>query len=262
MLFRIFKALHSFEIFYKNNIRNKLPDIIVWHYLKMWGVEMSVYVIRTLLLYVLVLVMMRIMGKRQISDLQTNELVVTLLISNIAAIPIQDTSLPLLSGAIPIILLVACEILVSFLMLKNGKFRRLICGKPQIIIHDGTIDQKKMKLLRISTEDLMEQLRQEGIFAIEDVRYAVIETNGMLSVLKKPDKDSVTAEQLSINNATNDFEVVIISDGELAEDSMNLCGITKEWLNGILTENNLTKEDVFIMTATSELKYNIVKKEG
>lgn len=223
---------------------------------------MSISVIRTLILYVLILIMMRIMGKRQISDLQTNELVVTLLISNIAVIPMQDTSLPLLSGVVPIMLLVACEVTISFIMLKNGKFRRLICGKPQIIISKGIIDQKKMKLLRISTEDLMEQLRQEGIFALDDVKYAVVETNGKISVLKNPLKDTVTAQQMNITNATNTFEVVIISDGEIAECSMQLCGITEEWLNQTLRKNNVSIKDIFIMTATSEHQYSIIKKEG
>ena len=117
---------------------------------------MTISVIRTLILYVVVLVMIRVMGKRQISELQTSELVVTLLISNIAVIPMQDTSLPLLSGVVPILLLVGCEIILSWLMLKNSAFRALVCGKPQIIISNGTVNQKKMKLLRISTEDLME----------------------------------------------------------------------------------------------------------
>ncbi len=222
---------------------------------------MTISVIRTLILYLIVLVMIRVMGKRQISELQTSELVVTLLISNIAVIPMQDTSLPLLSGVVPILLLVGCEIILSWLMLKNSAFRALVCGKPQIIISDGTINQKKMKLLRISTEDLMEQLRQAGVFAIGDVKYAILETNGKLSVLKKPEKDSVTAQQMNIENFEDEFEVVIISDGEIAEGSMSVCGVTKGWLNKTLKKNGVTVKDVFIMTANSEHSYNIIKKE-
>jgi uncharacterized membrane protein YcaP (DUF421 family) len=205
--------------------------------------------------------MIRIMGKRQISELQTSELVVTLLISNIAVIPMQDTSLPLLSGVVPILLLVGCEIILSWLMLKNSAFRALVCGKPQIIISNGTINQKKMKLLRISTEDLMEQLRQAGVFALGDVKYAILETNGKLSVLKKPEKESVTAQQMNIEKFEDEFEVIIISDGEIAEGSMNVCGVTKGWLNKTLKKNGVTIKDVFIMTANSEHSYNIVKKD-
>ena len=222
---------------------------------------MTISVIRTLILYVVVLVMIRVMGKRQISELQTSELVVTLLISNIAVIPMQDTSLPLLSGVVPILLLVGCEIILSWLMLKNSAFRALVCGKPQIIISNGTVNQKKMKLLRISTEDLMEQLRQAGVFALSDVKYAILETNGKLSVLKKPEKESVTAQQMHIENFDDEFEVVVISDGEIAEGSMNVCGVTKSWINKTLKKNKIDIKDVFIMTANSEHSYNIIKKE-
>ncbi len=222
---------------------------------------MTISVIRTIVLYVVVLIMMRIMGKRQISDLQTSELVVTLLISNIAVIPMQDTSLPLLSGIVPILLLVACEVILSWVMLKNGSFRSLICGKPQIIINNGTLDQNKMKVLRISTEDLMEQLRQAGVFTLADVKYAILETNGKLSVLKKPEKENVTAEQMKITDYSDEFEVVIISDGEIAEGSMSIFGITQSWVNKILKKNKLDIKDVFIMTVNSERSYNIIKKE-
>lgn len=223
---------------------------------------MSISVIRTLILYVLILIMLRLTGKRQISELQTSELVVTLLISNIAVIPMQDTSLPLLSGVVPILLLVACEIVMSLLMLKNSKFRRAICGIPQIIMNNGVIDQKKMKMLRISTEDLWEELRQANIFSLDEVKYAVLETNGKLSVLKKPQKDTATAEQLNVNNPTNEFELVIISDGEIAESSMKFCGISQDWLKKTLRKNNVNSKDIFIMTATPNYKYNIIKKEG
>lgn len=222
---------------------------------------MTISVIRTIVLYVVVLIMMRIMGKRQISDLQTSELVVTLLISNIAVIPMQDTSLPLLSGVVPILLLVASEVILSWVMLKNSSFRSLICGKPQILIDNGTLDQNKMKVLRISTEDLMEQLRQAGVFTLGDVKYAIVETNGKLSVLKKPEKENVTAEQMKITDYSDEFEVVIISDGEIATGSMSILGITQSWINKILKKNKLDVKDVFIMTVNSERSYNIIKKE-
>lgn len=223
---------------------------------------MAISVIRTLILYIVILVMVRLMGKRQISDLQTSELVVTLLISNIAVIPMQDTSLPLLSGVVPIMLLVACEIAISFIMLKNNKIRQLICGKPQIVIFNGVVDQKKMRELRISIEDLSEQLRQEGVFALSDVKYAIVETNGKISVMKKPLKDSVTAEQMKIPSPTADFEAVVINDGEFSQNSMKFCGVTEEWLRKTLKRNNTDIKDVFIMTATADHKYNIVKKEN
>ena len=151
---------------------------------------MTISLIRTLLLYVMIIAAVRIMGKRQISELQTSELVVTLLISDIAAIPMQNTGQPLSSGIIPILVLVSCEIAASFFMVKNSRFRKLVAGKPQVVINNGTVDQAQMKRLRMSTEDLSEQLRQMNVFSIQDVAYAIVETNGKLSVDEKAGKGS------------------------------------------------------------------------
>ena len=222
---------------------------------------MTISVIRTIILYILVLILMRIMGKRQISDLQTSELVVTLLISNIAVIPMQDPTLPLVSGVIPIILLVGMEVLMSYFMMKNTKFRSLICGRPQIVIWEGKPDRERMKLLRMTTEDLFEQLRQQGVFALSDVRYAIIETNGTLSVMKKATKDTVTPEQLQLKNVHSEFEIVVISDGVIAENSMKLCHISQTQLQNILTKEKINAKDIFIMTLTPTHKYNIIKKQ-
>lgn len=223
--------------------------------------KMAVSVIRTIILYAVILTMLRIMGKRQISELQTSELVVTLLISNIAVIPMQEPTLPLISGIIPIMLLVGCEVTISFIMMKSSRFRGLVCGHPQVIIENGVINQNKMKMLRMTTEDLTEQLRQAGVFSLSDVEYAIIETNGNLSVLKKTLKDNVTAEQLGIKDETVSFEFVVISDGELAESSMKLCGVDRKWIESKLKKSCLSIEDVFIMTVNLEKGYSIIKKE-
>lgn len=177
---------------------------------------MTISLIRTLLLYVMIIAAVRIMGKRQISELQTSELVVTLLISDIAAIPMQNTGQPLSSGIIPILVLVSCEIAASFFMVKNSRFRKLVAGKPQVVINNGTVDQAQMKRLRMSTEDLSEQLRQMNVFSIQDVAYAIVETNGKLSVMKKPEKDQVSASMLGIAVPDHGIDAVVISDGELS----------------------------------------------
>ena len=146
--------------------------------------------LRAVLLYIVILSAVRLMGKRQISELQTSELVVTLLISDLAAVPMQNTGQPLVSGLIPIAVLVMCEIAASVFMLKSGKFRRLVCGKPVVLINNGKVDQKEMARLRLSVEDLFEELREKDVFSIGDVAWAIMETNGKLSVVKKPEKDS------------------------------------------------------------------------
>lgn len=223
--------------------------------------NMIISAIRTLLLYVLIIFAVRMMGKRQISELQTSELVVTLLISNIASIPMQDTDQSMLSGIIPILVLVVCEVIISFLMLKRAGFRRVICGKPIVVINDGKIDQSEMKRLRMSTEDLYEQLRQKNVFNIEDVAFAVMETNGTLSVLKKPENETVTAKQMGIKTTDKGLQAVVISDGEIAQSSLDFCGLDKEWLYSILSNENIKLNDIFIMTADKRRTYQIIKKE-
>ena len=213
---------------------------------------MAISFIRTLLLYIVIIAAVRLMGKRQISELQTSELVVTLLISDIAAIPMQNTGQPLVSGFLPIAVLVACELIISTVMLKSAKFRRFVCGKPVIVINDGKIDQGQMRRLRMSTEDLSEQLRQMDVFHIEDVAYAIVETNGKLSVLKKPDK----------LQPDNSLLGIVISDGEISEFSVSLCGLTQEWIHGILQGEKIDQKDVFLMTADREKNYHIIKKEA
>lgn len=222
---------------------------------------MLISVIRTLILYTVIIIAVRLMGKRQISDLQTSELVVTLLISDIAAIPMQNTAQSLLSGFIPILILVLCEIVLSVLMIKNSKFRKLICGKPQIVIFNGKVDQRQMKRLRISTEDLMEQLRQEDVFALEDVEYAIIETNGKMSVLKKPSKNPPSAELLGLDPPDDEFEAVVINDGDISACSLRICEISKAWIDSVLEENKIKQKDVFMMTVNRNREYNIIMRE-
>ena len=222
---------------------------------------MIISVIRTILLYIVIILAIRIMGKRQIGELQTSELVVTLLISNIAAIPKQNTEQSLLSGIVPILILIVCEIIISFLMLKRAGFRRIICGKPIVIISDGKINQSEMQRLRMSTEDLSEELRQQGIFNIEDVGFAIVETNGKLSVLKKPEKDIPTAEELGIKTNDKGLEVVVISDGEISKYSLKICGLNRDWLFDILKKENTELNDVFLMIANGQGEYKIIEKE-
>lgn len=223
---------------------------------------MTISLIRTLLLYVMIIAAVRIMGKRQISELQTSELVVTLLISDIAAIPMQNTGQPLSSGIIPILVLVSCEIAASFFMVKNSRFRKLVAGKPQVVINNGTVDQAQMKRLRMSTEDLSEQLRQMNVFSIQDVAYAIVETNGKLSVMKKCRK-RIRYPPSCWESAVPDhgIDAVVISDGRAVKFSLELCHLTEEWVMGVLNGQNLRLEDVFIMTANPKKNYYLIRKD-
>lgn len=222
---------------------------------------MYITIIRTVLLYVLIVFAVRIMGKRQLSELQPSELVVTLIIADIASIPMEDNSRPLLSGIIPMLILVALEIIVSVLMMKIPKFRKVVCGSPVMIIEDGRLLQKEMKRLRITTEDLCVQLRQQGVFSLDDVEYCIAETNGNLSVLQKPNKRNPTAQDLDITIEDTGIETVIINDGEFLNNSLRLSKTNTKEIKKILKRENTELKDVFIMTYNQAGDYKIIKKD-
>ncbi len=225
------------------------------------GDFMLISIIRTMILYVFIIVAIRLMGKRQISDMQPSELVVTLVISDIASLPMQNVSQPLLSGVVPVLVLVALEIATSVFMLKNRRFRRAVCGTPVVVIENGAILQKQMKRLRMSTEELCAQLRQQGIFSLQDVQYCIVETNGSLSVLEQPQKRVPTAEQQNITIPDNGIEAVVISDGEILESSLKLCDTDREQINNILLRNHMPLDNVFLMTLDNKGKYQIIERD-
>ena len=222
---------------------------------------MAVILLRTVLMYGVILLAVRLMGKRQVSQLQNSELVVTLLLSELAVLPIQEEEKPLWVGLAPMAALVACELLVSVLMLKSGQFRQLVCGSPTVVIERGQVLQKAMRRLRLTTEDLFEQLRQKGVFYLEDVAWAIIETNGRMSVIRRPEEDPVTPKQLGLKVPFPGLEVAVISDGELSRRSLALCGKEEAWVRRRLEERGLSERQVFLMTVRTDGKYRILPKE-
>ena len=222
---------------------------------------MLISLIRTILLYIVILIGVRIMGKRQISQLQTSELVVTLLISELAVMPIQEHDEPILNGLLPIIVLILCEIIVSLVMLKSGKFRRAVCGKPIVVIENGRILQDQMRKLRMSTEDLFEQLRQNDVFYLQEIAYAIIETNGMMSVIKNPEYDFLTPKEMGVKVKFDGLEVVVVSDGEISDNSVKLCKKDRAWVLGCITKAGLSLQEVFLMTARMDGTHKIIRKE-
>ena len=222
---------------------------------------MAETLIRTAVLYVVVVTVLRILGKRQIGELQPNELVVTIMISELAAIPMQDLNRPLSSGIIAIFMLAFLEIILSTITLKFKKARRIVNGKPAILIHDGVIDQKMLKKMRLTVDDIMEDLRIAGIFRVEDVEHAIIETNGKMSVLQKAETLPVPASQTQTTVPKNTLPAVVISDGKPIQENIPVCGQTEEKLKNALTSRRLTAKDVFIMTADENDQYMIIKRE-
>lgn len=222
---------------------------------------MFISLIRAVIMYIVVVCAIKFMGKRQIGELEASELVITFMISDIASIPMQNSSQPILSGLIPIGVLVCLEILVSWLMLKSYKFRTLTCGKCVIVINDGKINQKELHKLRINVYDLCEQLRQMNVFSISDVAYAIMETNGKLSVLKKSEKQPPDSSTLKVQTEKSILDLVVISEGRINDYSLSICCLNRQWINDILSKEKININDVFIMTANKNKKFNIIKKE-
>ncbi len=223
---------------------------------------MLIAIVRTLILYIFIITAIRLMGKRQISDMQPSELVVTLVVSDIASLPMQNTSQPLLSGIIPVLILVGLEILTSVLMMKSRTVRKLVCGNPVVVIEDGKLLQKQMKRLRMTNSDLMEQLRQQNVFSLDDVQYCIVETNGALSILEKPEKRIPNADEAGVVIADNKLESVVVSDGKILKEGLSLCQKNEKKVVNILSENHIGLDSVFLMTMDGNGEYRIIRKEN
>ncbi len=213
------------------------------------------------ILYILAIASVRIMGKRQIGELQPTELVITLLLSEIIAIPIQDTSIPIVNTLIAVFLLIGFEILASVLNMKSVKFRTLIQGHPLIVIDDGVINQKLIKQLRFTVDDLLEALRQKDVFDISQVQYAIVETNGQMSVLLKPECETVTRSDLELKPQQTKLQCLVVADGEMISQDFDICRTSTEKLSKIIKKEKTKLDDILLMTIDKNGNRNIVKKE-
>ena len=203
------------------------------------------------------------MGKRQLGELQPSEFVIAILISNIATLSIEDTDIPLIGAVVPIITLMSAEVILSYITLKSGKAQVIVTGTPVVIIRNGKIEQKSMSELRLSIEDLMSQLRINGIFDIQEVSWAIVETNGQLSVYPKAKAQPVTNETLCDPKSAKDSPpMVLISDGVLCSKTLSACNLTEKWLSGILDDEKAKVKDIFLMTCDPYANYYIVRKES
>jgi len=218
---------------------------------------------RTILIYFAVIAALRIMGKRQVGELAPAELVVTIMISNIATLSIEDVNIPLLGSILPIFVLVGCEVIESFFSLKSRIMRRLFEGSPRVVIRDGVIDQNELKDLRWSLDELTEQLRQKDIFDIREVSFAIVETSGALSAYQKFHARPVSTQMLNLpaDGEPDAPPLTVISDGSLDEDALRFLNLRREWLDKILAEKQLAIEDIFILTCDRRAQYSLVEKE-
>lgn len=203
----------------------------------------------SVIIYAILIFLMRVIGKRQLGELELSELVVTILISEAASRPLVEPETPIITVLIPIVTLLGMELLLSLVSLKSVKLRALLSGKPALLIVHGRIDQSQMKRNRITPDELQEALRAEGILDLNAVEYAVLETNGRISVIPTPAERTVTAGQLGIDAADAGWPVIVVNNGRVLSDNLKLLGRDERWLEKALRSNGLSSPaDVYMMT--------------
>lgn len=216
---------------------------------------MFIVLFRTVILFVLVIIALRIMGKRQIGQLQPYELVVAIMISELASLPMQDTRIPLAHGIIPIVTLLVIQIFVSVVELKSSKARTIIDGKPCIIISKGKIVISELRNQVFTVNDLLEELRINGYFNIEDIEYAILETNGQISVILKGDAEPATKKDINVQVNPKSMPLTIISEGSIIYDNLKILNKDEIWLQEQLKNSNIkSKDDVFLAVMNLEGK--------
>ncbi len=218
---------------------------------------------RTIILYLLIIVGIRLMGKRQVGELEPSELVLDLIIADLAAVPMQDFGIPLLAGVIPILTLLCITMILSLFTMRSLKFRALICGVPSVIVADGKVRQAEMRRNRFTLDELMEELRMQGVVDLTTVKYAILENNGRVSVLMKATEMPVTAGQMGQHPTDPGLPVILINDGRLITDNLASRGLDDVWLQKQLEVHHVRRADqVFLLTVDENNTVYFVPKEA
>lgn len=225
---------------------------------------MLIILFRSIVLYLVVVFIMRIMGKRQIGQLQPFELVIALMISELASMPMQNIGIPLIHGIIPIITLLVLQVLISTLQLKSEAARLIFCGQPSILIEKGKINIKELKNNRINLNDLLEELRLKDYFNLDDIEYAILETRGQITIIPKSELEPATRKDLNVKSSQNMLPVTLILDGKVNDRNLKLIKKDKSWLNKELNKKNISSPDqIFLALLDSQGKFVYqLKKEG
>ncbi len=222
---------------------------------------MLLTLVRTVVLYIMVVLALRLMGKRQIGQLQPSELVIAMMLSELASIPVENVETPLLTGVIPIFTLIIAEMSFSFLTLKSRKIRKILSGSPTVLIAKGQVLEQEMERLRFNIDDLMEELRSNGYPNILDIEYAIIESNGNLSVIPKSNKRALTPEDVNISTAYEGIPFLLISDGTVNQRAMESAGVDLQWLLDHLKSFGIHDiENVFMASVDSAGNFFVQEK--
>ena len=222
---------------------------------------MVTILLRTLIVYITLILIMRLMGKRQIGELEVTDLVTTLLISEIAALPITNHELPVLAAVIPMITLLGLEVLSSWILVRFPRLRLLVSATPTVIIRNGHLKQSALLELRLSLEELMSEIRQQGLVELSQVDCAILEKNGKLTILPKAEFSPPTAGQLGLQPPRDELMHIVYCNGVFSKKGLALIEKNIDWLERELLRHNLCKEDLFCITANASGKLFWLKKE-
>ena len=215
---------------------------------------------RTIFFYFVLLVVIRLLGKRQIGQMEPSEFVVTMLVANLASIPMEDPKLPLHSGLIPLGAVLLAELLLTRFSLRSVKFRRLLCGKPVILLENGRIIQKNLRRTHITLDELTGQLRLKDVLDLRTVQYAILETNGNLSVFLYPKDSPATAKDAGIHPKKQHLPVTVVGDGYLYRENFAAAGINDAWVRNFLERNDVELADIYLLTLDAAGKTVFLRK--
>ncbi|MCH3965242.1 MAG: DUF421 domain-containing protein [Clostridium sp.] len=217
---------------------------------------MFIVLFRTIILYIVVVISMRLMGKKQIGEMEPFELVIAIMISELASLPMQDTRISILRGIIPIITLLFLQTCFALIQLKSEKMRLILSGKPSILISNGKLDFKELKKEKFNLNDLLEELRLQGYYNVSDVEYAILETSGKISVIPKTNLSPTTKEDMKIPSTQDTLPLTLILDGKINLKNLNTLNKNRSWLKNMLKKNNVHSiEEVLIAMVDSKGKF-------
>lgn len=223
---------------------------------------MFISYIRAVVLYLLLILAVRLMGKRQVGELEPAEFVVAMLLADLASVPMQDIGIPLLSGVIPIVTVLAVELILSVLAMRSRRVRRFLTGQPVVLMEDGRILQKNLERTRLTVEELVQHLREQGIWDLSTVQYAVLEVDGQLSAIVHPRHQPPTAQDLGVQVDEAELPVTVISGGVVLESHLTAAGKDRAWLDRQLRHLGCRAEEVYLLTATPSGKLYLSRREA
>lgn len=222
---------------------------------------MLTILIRTVIIYVILIATMRLMGKRQLGELEISELVTTLLLSEIASLPIANQSIPLMHALIPLITILTFEVTLSVILLKCPKLKNIASSRPSVLIRHGFLDQKELRRIRISIDELLSEVRQSGLCSLEDVDYAILEQNGKISIIPKKSAQPPSAKDMNLPLTESGIVHVLIGDGKINAYNLQLLQLTEAWLTEVLRRQKLELSSVFFLGMDDGGKLYWIKKE-